>query len=250
MCKVWCGTLVFCLTLVLTGMLRADEQADAKAVLDKALKAMGGEAKVAKLKAGTWKGKATGQKDGKEIVLTNEGTWQGLDKVRFDAEISAGGQKDKVCAVINGEKGWVKIKDMVIEAPEGQLPMMKSALYTMRLPQLLPDLKGNDFTLSSLGEVKVGDKAAFGIGVAHKDQKNVSLFFDKETGLPAKSEIRISDPSGKEITIEYLYSDYKEADGIKHPMKITIKADGNENVLELSEIKCKDKVEESEFAKP
>jgi hypothetical protein len=236
--------------LVLTGVLRADDQADAKAVVDKALKAMGGEAKVAKFKAGTWKGKATAQEGGKEIILISEGTWQGTDKLHLDAEVTIGGQTEKVLAVINGDKGWVKLKDMVREAPDGELPMMKSALYAMRMPHLLADLKGKDFTLSNLGEVKVGDQPALGIGVAHKDQKDVSLFFDKETGLPAKSEVRVSEPSGKEITIEYLYTEYKEMDGIKHPMKITIKADGMEIVLELSEIKSKDKVEESEFAKP
>ena len=219
-------------------------------MVDKALKAMGGEAKVAKFKAGTWKGKATGQDGGNEIVLINEGMWQGTDKLRIDAEITVGGQTEKVQAVINGDKGWVKVKDMVRNAPDGELPMMKSALYAMRMPHLLPDLKGKEFTLSNLGEVKVGDKPALGIGVAHKDRKDVSLFFDKETGLPAKSEVHITDPSGKELTIEYLYSDYKDADGIKHPMKITIKADGKEIDLELSEIKSKDKVEDSEFAKP
>jgi len=99
---------------------------------------------------------------------------------------------------------------------------MKAALYALRMPQLLPDLKGKDFMLSNLGEVKVGDKPALGIGLSHKDHKDVNLFFDKETGLPAKSEVRITDPNGKELTIEYLYSDYKESDGVKNPMKIAI----------------------------
>jgi hypothetical protein len=247
---VWWGSLVICCPLVLTGLLRADDQADALAVVDKALKAMGGEAKVAKFKAGTWKGKATAQEGGNEIVIINEGTWQGTDKLQMEAEVTEGGKTEKVVAVINGDKGWVKVKEMVREAPEGVLPMMKSGLYALQMVHLLPDLKGKEFTLSDLGDVKVGDKPALGIGVSHKDHKDVSLFFDKETGLPAKSEVRVSDPSGKEITIEYLYSDYKDADGIKHPMKITIKVDGKEFVLELSEVKSKDKVEESGFAKP
>ena len=51
------GSVAFCLALVFAGVLRADDQTDTKPVLDKALKAMGGEAKVAKLKTGTGKGK-------------------------------------------------------------------------------------------------------------------------------------------------------------------------------------------------
>jgi hypothetical protein len=238
------------LALVLGGALRADDQADAKAVVDKALKAMGGEDKVAKFKSGTWKGKASAQEGGNEIVLTNEGTWQGTDRLRIDAEITVAGKTDKVMAVINGDKGWVKARDMVREAPDGELTMMKAALYALRMPQLLHDLKGKDFMLSNLGEVKVGDKPALGIRVSHKEHKDVSLFVDKETGLPAKSEVNITDPTGKELTIEYLFSEYKESDGVKNPMKIVIKADGKEIVFELSEIKSKDKVEDSEFAKP
>jgi hypothetical protein len=64
------------------------------------------------------------------------------------------------------------VKEMVREAPEGVLPMMKSGVYALHL-----------------GDVKVGDKPALGIGVSHKNHKDVSLFFDKETGLPAKSEV-------------------------------------------------------------
>jgi hypothetical protein len=236
--------------LAVTGALRSDEQADATALVDKALKAMGGTDKVAKFKSGTWKGKATAQEGGKEVVLTSEGTWHGTDMVRIDAEITGGGKTEKVLAVINGDKGWLKAQDMVRDAPDGELPMMKSALYAVRMPHLLPDIKGKDFKLSNLGEVKVGDKPALGIGVAHKDYKDVKLFFDKETALPAKSEVRLADPMGRELLVEFLYGDYKEADGIKHPMKISIKVEGKELMLELSEIKSKDKVDESEFAKP
>ena len=32
--------------------------------------------------------------------------------------------------------------------------------------------------------------------VSHKDRKDVSLYFDKETGLPAKSETRLTDRHG------------------------------------------------------
>src|SRR5436309_2676513 len=83
-----------------------DVQEDAHAIVDKALKAMGGEAKVAKFKAGSWKSKAMAEEGGKEIVLVCEGMWQGLDKLHIDAEIMANGRNEKAVAVINGEKGW------------------------------------------------------------------------------------------------------------------------------------------------
>jgi hypothetical protein len=244
-----CGSLVVCLHLACVGTLRAEEKDEAKAVVDKALKAMGGEAKVAKLKAGTWKAKLTASEGGKDISVTTDGTWQGLNQYRINAEATFDGRTESAKMVINGDKGWAKHGERVDEAKE-ELPLIKSGLYAMRAPQLLADFKGKDFKLSHLGEVKVNDKAAVGVGVTHKDFKDISLFFDKESGLPVKCEIHLTDPQGKEVTVEFYYSEFKEMEGIKHPTKMLIKFDGKEANMEVSEIKTKDKVEESEFAKP
>ncbi len=245
-----CGSLVVCLHFAFLGALRAEEKDEAKAVVDKALKAMGGEAKVAKLKAGTWKAKLTASEGGKDISIIADGTWQGLNQYRINAEATFDGRTENAMMVINGDKGWAKHGENVREAPEGELPLIKNGLYAMRAPQLLSDFKGKDFKLSHLGEVKVNDKPAVGVGVTHKDFKDISLFFDNESGLPVKCEIHLTDPQGKEITVEFFYSEFKEMDGIKHPTKLLIKFDNKEATMEVSEIKTKDKVEDSEFAKP
>ena len=135
-------------------------------------------------------------------------------------------------------------------SPEGMVPAIKRAFYALRMPHLLPGLKDPAYAVAPQGEQKVDGKDAVGLTVNHKDHPGVSVAFDKETGLPVKSECRITDPSGKEITVEFFYSDFREVSGVKHPMKITLKADGGEFGVEISEIQPKDKVDESEFAKP
>jgi len=131
------------------------------------------------------------------------------------------------------------------------VPMITGMLYAMRMPQTLPALLDKDIKLSPLGEVKVGDRAALGVTVTHKDRKDVSLFFDKETGLPAKSEIRLTDPRGREINFEFQYHDYKEVNGLKHPMRLNIKLENKvDAVMELSELKTDAKLEPSLFAAP
>jgi len=244
-----CGSLVVCLHLTCAAVLRADEKDEAKAVLDKALKAMGGEAKVAKLKAGTWKATLTASDGGKDVSVVSEGTWQGLHHYHINADATFDGRTETAVFVVNGDKGWGKHGERVDEAKE-ELPLIKNGLYAMRAPQLLPDFKGKDFTLSHLGEMKINDKAAVGVSVAHKEFKDISIFFDVESGLPVKTEIHLTDPRGKEITVEFFYSDFKEMEGIKHPTKLLIKFDNKEAKMEMTEIKAKDKVEESEFAKP
>src|SRR4029078_572410 len=112
---------------------------------------------------------------------------------------------------------------------------------------LLTSIQEKPFQLSPLGEIKVGDRPAVGVRGIHKDHKDVGLYFDKETGLPVKSEVRLKTPDGKEVMIEYRYVDYKDMDGLKHPTKIVVKADDKEFTLEVSEVKAEGTVDESVF---
>jgi hypothetical protein len=234
-----------------TGTARAGEEAKAKALLDKAMKAMGGKAKLDKLNTASLKCKITASEGGKEIAVDLDGIWQGLSKYRADLELQEGGKNIKGVLVVNDNKGWFKAMDKTKEAPEGVAAFIQNLFYTARMPQLLPALTDKAYKLTLLAEVKVDEKDAVGLLIEHKDRKNVSLYFDKKTGLPLKSEISLTDPEGsKEITVEYHYRDYKDFDGVKLPAKMTIKLDNKELALEVSEIKSAEKVEASQFDMP
>jgi hypothetical protein len=236
------------------GAARGDEQADAKALLDKAMKAMGGEAKLAKLSTATVQAKLSLSDGAQDITVTLDGTWQGMSQYRLDAEVQAGGQNFKALMIFNGDKGWMRARDKTEDAPEGVVPFVQNLFHAGRAPQLLPAFTGKDYKLSHLGEVKVGDRAAVGLSVGHKDRKDVSLFFDKENGLPLKCEVRLTEPrSDKELAVEYHFSDYKDFDGLKLPAKVVVRGvlpDGKEVTIEVSQVKKADKVDDGQFAKP
>jgi hypothetical protein len=232
------------------GASRADEQADAKALLDKAMKAMNGDAKLAKLHVASMKGKITGKDGGGEFTLSLDVTWQGMSQYRADVDIQDGGKNSQGVLVLDGAKGWIKHGDRTEAAPEMMAAFIQDVVHAGRMPQLLPALTDKAYKPTLLAEGKVGTRAALGLLLSHKDRKDVSLFFDKETGLLLKSEVRLTDPRGKEITIEYLYSDYKDFDGVKLCGKIAIKLDDKELTMELNEIKPVDKVDASKFDKP
>ncbi len=239
-----------CVVLGLVGGVRADDQADAKALIDKAIKAMGGEGKVARLKNTIVKGKASFQEGGQQIAITYEGSLQGMDQCRMEMEMVINGMNMKFVTVINGDKGWFKGMNMVQDAPKEVLTVIKESMYAMRMPHTLPALQDKAFKLSPLGEIKIGDRPAVGLLIVHKDHKDVNFYFDKENGFPVKSEIRLTDPQGKEITLEYVYGGYKDFDGLKHCTKVTIKGDGKEFTMEVSEVKPQDKLDDSLFTKP
>jgi outer membrane lipoprotein-sorting protein len=124
------------------------------------------------------------------------------------------------------------------------------SLYALRVPHLLPALKDKEYQLSHLGELKVGNRAALGLQVTRKGRKDVSLFFDKENGLPLKTEVRLTDPTGQEMTLEYHYGDYKEFDGLKVFTKLTFKANDKDVRTELSEVQAQESLDDSTFGKP
>ena len=235
------------------GAVRADDQTDAKALVSKAVKAMGGPAKLAKLDTATGKLKITTTKGGQEITVDIDGVWQGLRQYRGDVDFNDGGKAFKGALVINGDKGWFKKEDNAKEAPEGLVPFIQNVFYATRMPQLLPELSKSGYTLAPLGEAKIGDTTGIGVTVSHKDFKDVSLYFDKASGLPIKSEICLIQPRhDNEITIECRYGDYKDFGGVKLCGTITVKMSDEDHdyKLALSELKAAGKQPDDRFDMP
>lgn len=229
---------------------RAQEQAEALKIIDKAIKATGDEAKLNKLAASTWKMKGTFYGMGAEIPYTGEVALQLPDKQRMTLEFDAGGQKLSFVMIYNNGKGWMKIGDQVMEMDEDRVGEQKEGLYASQISRLVT-LKDKAFTLKPLGESKVDKQTVVGVKVSSKDHRDVNLYFDKETGLLAKSEMKVKDDGGQEVNQESVYTAYKETDGLKHPTKVTIKRDGMMYIEgENSDWKPAEKLDDNQFAEP
>jgi len=99
-------------------------------------------------------------------------------------------------------------------------------------------LKDKWLKLSPLGEMTICDRAALGIKVARKGHPDLDLYFDKETHLPLKCSLKVWKRGDLEVTIEWLFSEFKEFAGFKHPTKIAL-TNENEKVLELEIVEIK-----------
>lgn len=251
---MFCRLSRVCVCLSALMLLAAAPPDDAaKPVLDRALKALGDEAKLAKFQTGVAKGKVTGEEGGQEMNVTFEASWRGLDRYRIESDIGHGGRNFQAIVVLNGDQAWAKFADKEDNPPEGVVPLIKNALHALRMPQLLSTFKNPAYKLTPTGESKVGDRLAVGFAVALKDYKEVTLYFDKETGLPVKSEVQLSTPHCKDVNVEYIYSDYKDFGGVKQPGKITIKAhDENpkEFTMVIEHVGSGEKLADSTFEKP
>jgi hypothetical protein len=103
-----------------------------------------------------------------------------------------------------------------------------------------------------VGEEKIDDKPAVSILVSRKGHPDVTLFFDKGSGLLVKSLTQVWDEfTDKEVAQEVLFLDYKDTDGRKVFNKMQIKRDGKMFIEEeFSDQQSSGKLDPKLFEKP
>jgi hypothetical protein len=236
---------------VLLSPIRAADDKDTKAILDKAMKALGGEENLAKIKATRTKVKGKINFGGNSSEFTAESITQGLDRYRSTFSGDFGGNKVEGVTIVDGNKGWRSFMGNVMELDADALANEKRVLYLRAIPATIVPLLSKEFKVEPAAEEKVNGKPAVGIKVTPADGKMFTLYFDKESGLPVKEVAKVLDFMGNEFTQDSLFSDYKEFGGIKVPTKTEQKRDGEPFVeTELTEFKVLDQVDPKTFAKP
>jgi plasmid maintenance system killer protein len=98
----------------------------------------------------------------------------------------------------------------------------------------------------------VKDKAAIGIRVSKKGQKDFSIFIDKQTHLIVKTEARSLDAqSGQEVLQEKFIIGYQDKGGLKLAKRVEILKDGKAFMdIEILETQAFEKLDDAHFAKP
>jgi hypothetical protein len=237
--------------LLSAGLVRADEKQKVEAILAKGISALGGEAKLSKYKAATWKATMNTLVGDMETEIIAEMALQWPQNIRFKTR----GANFSSLDILSGDKGWKQTDQGTEELDERLIVTMQRALYFEWIPATLLPLREKDFKLAVGSEGKVNGRPAASIKVTPPRGPAFELFFDKENGLPAKMAMRSKDEKeGTEYSFAWVYSDYKEVQGIKKAMKIVIKDDYGEGktsaATQITEFRFFDKLEDKVFAKP
>jgi hypothetical protein len=245
------GGLVAAAALVLVGPGLAADDKGANAILDKAIKALGGEEKLSKVKAASWKTKGTITLMGNDNEVSTLTTMQGLDHFRQEIEGDFGGNQVKGVTILAGGKGWRKFGDDAAPLDEATIANTKRAVYLAVTPITILPLKGKGFKVEAVADEKVGGKAAAGVKATGPDGKDFRLYFDKESGLPVKLVAKVTGFMGEDFTQETTFADYKEMGGIKKATKLKSTRDGEKyQEYQISDFKVLDKVDPKAFAQP
>ena len=238
--------------LFVSPAVRADDAADAKAIVEKAIKARGDTADT-KHTAQTWteKGKFTG--GGIELPYTADWAFQAPDKYRFKTVGDFGDLKLTILVGVNGEKAWAAEGPKSEELTGEWLEKRRNEVYQLWVTSLTPLVTEKGFTLATAKGKDVDGKPAVAVKVTSDKRPAITLYFDKDSGLLVKTEVMVKDElqKWKEVLDEAYFGDYKEKDGRKVYTKMRVVRDGKP-LLEstLSDQKVAEKLDPKLFEKP
>lgn len=232
--------------------LRADDAADAKALVEKAIKARGDKPD-AKHAATTWKeaGKFTG--GGFALPYTADWAFQAPDKYRFALVGTLGEIKINITVVVAGDKAWETDGDKTREITGEKLDYVRGEVYQLWVLSLSPLVTEKGFTLATAKGKDVAGKPTTAVKVTRDKHRAITLYFDKDSGLLVKSETIVKDEfqKWKEVQDEGYYSDYKEAGGKQRFTKFKIVRDGKTLIEStMSDAKDAEKLDAKLFEKP
>jgi len=225
--------------------LGADDATAARDVIAKAIKAHGGQEKLTKLPAQSWKETGTFYGMGQEFPYVGMVWVHAPNRVKVEIE-------NVYTVAIDGDRGWVNAQGSIVDLPQDQVDESKEQQYGDWVATLVP-LKDSEFKLSLIGDATVENKPAVGVRVSRKDHRDVNLYFDKETSLLVRSEkrVKVLEQGGEEVTQEATFGEFETVEGIKVPKKSVTKRDGKPYLdATRSEIARSEKLDDGLFAKP
>jgi outer membrane lipoprotein-sorting protein len=238
--------------LALAPSVRADDAADAKAIVEKAITARGDKPDT-KNTATTWTDTGKIILMDRTIPYTAEWAFQAPDKYRFVSNTSSGDAKLNLIMVANGEKCWAKQDGRTEELGHAKLEEARNEAYQLWVLSLAPLVTDTGFTLATAKGQDVDKRPTVAVKVTRDKKPAITLYFDKESGLLVKRDVIVKDElqKWKEVLDEAHFSDYKETNGLKQFTKLKIVRDGKPLIeATLSDVKEAEKLDAKLFEKP
>jgi hypothetical protein len=227
----------------------AGSDAEALALVDKAIHAHGGVDKL-RAQGQAWKVKGYLEVFGMKQNYTADYVFVAPDKIRFDMHMEQSGKTITLAVATDGKDAFEQSGTFLRDMDKSKSAEFLERAYGMHLTQLYP-LKDKAYTLKALGESKLDEQTITGIKVSSPGRRDVSLYFDK-TGLLVKTSTRVHDEfSQKEVTQDTLRTGYRDRNGRKVFDKMVIQRDGKTFMVEeFNDQRSLDKVDSALFAKP
>lgn len=206
-----------CLLLTLTSVLvltaSAPAQENPRAVVARAVAAMGGADKVAQLKSARIQLQGTIPQS--HIYFETSIHRDSAERLRCYYRLEITRVPMQMLFVLNNGTGWMCEHNTVTPLDPATIQQMRSMPFTSGIPGLLDLLQDKKCRFLALGETRVKNKKAIGVSVQRADDSVLGLYFDKASGLLVK--VRALAPPASDghkgpRTQEAFFSDYRPYD--------------------------------------
>jgi hypothetical protein len=225
---------------------RADDREAAVAVVERAIKAHGGDEALVRSHILSRTGKGNMSLSGTNVAFTEDTVWCLPDRIRMTLDITKGA---RVTLIVNGDKGWQAVGGAVIDLGKAKLEEAREELSVLWIGTLTPLLK-DPYTLASIPDRTIGGSPAAGVKVSAKGHADVNLYFDKGTNLLVRIDGR-AHVEGLLVNKSYVLSDYQDVDGVKLPGREVQLIEGKKYIERTSaNYKLLSRTDDATFAKP
>jgi hypothetical protein len=190
---------------------------DAKAIVDRAIEARGGEDALKRATVLEWRGRATSYADHGEPVAV-EGRWivEPPDRGVILTSEAGKGRDYSRRLVLLGSEGWTEEGGERKALPPDILASERDQFYVASLLRVLP-LRDPDVTLTATGPRS--------LRVEKEGRPTVDLVFDG-TGWLDRMRARVADPDGETVTEEITFTGEVVARGVRWPRRINVSRNG------------------------
>lgn len=227
----------------------ADEEA--RAIVERAIKAAGGADQLSRLRQVRARVKGSSELHGRSVTFTATIVLHLPGRYKNDARIVDAGRTLTLITVVNGDRAWTALDGTTQPLDGTALEERKEEAYASEIELLTPLLDGKRFTLTALGEGRRDDRRLLGIRVAARGHKDLELYVDQSSHLLVRVARAVRGPDGKEVRQESVYNDFRDVGGLQHPHKMRIDHDGKKHAeMEIVELRLLERIDAGEFAKP
>lgn len=231
--------------LLLNASESRSDDAAARQVIDRAVAAHGGLAKITSHKAASWNEKGTYYGMGNGLAYTGEYVSQWPTRFRMNI-VGA------FLMVVDGDHGWLKTGDATRDMTPSEVSEQRESLHASWITCLTP-LNDPAYKLTLEPEMEVNGKKAVAVKVSRESRRDITLWFDLATNLLVKSAYIVKSPemANKEVLEEVVVEQMQDVNGLKLPLKVVIHRGGKKFVeATLENYQILDQAKDAHFAKP
>jgi hypothetical protein len=202
--------------LLATSTLRADDEAEARQIIQKAIAAQGGAEKLGQIKALTTKVRGRIFVADEWRKFSGESAIQQPRQFKNVIRLNMNFNEAVVIEILDGDKGWSYNRELdgtgeFRTADKEEMAEMKRRAYVDYVSSLLPLIEDKKYHLSIVAAGKDGADQLVGIKIVSPGQAEVRLVFSKKTGLLARREFLLKEAHAEtENRLEYRLEDYRD----------------------------------------